>query len=254
MASARRGSLSDTRTSTILLSTTEPPAGDGLERRQELGAVVHALLEQVRAAVRARLEQRERVDRLGVLAEHDDAHVGVALPQERRDPDALVAHRRRHADVGQHDVGRLGLDRLEQRRKVRVRADNLDLRLAGEHLLDALPDEKAVVRDDDPDRHVSTILNRVVGTSPRECMRAPRRTPVGNIAAVRPGRRMFRSTTREGARTLQGSARGWCHHGRRPGGLPRRRARRDRGDGRLRAPGRSHLRRRGARARRQGQS
>ena len=71
--------------------------------------------------------------------------------------------RRRHADVRQHDVGRIGLDRLEQRRKVGVRADDLDIRLAGKHLLESLPDEKAVVCDDDAQGHLSTIPAPVCG-------------------------------------------------------------------------------------------
>ena len=66
--------------------STEPPYGDRRDRGDELGAVVHALLEQIAAAVRAPSEQRERVARLRVLAEDEDADLRVGLPQERRDP------------------------------------------------------------------------------------------------------------------------------------------------------------------------
>ena len=55
--------------------------GDGADRRHQLGAVVHALLEQVGAAVGAALEQRERVDRVGELAEDHDADLRVAVAQ-----------------------------------------------------------------------------------------------------------------------------------------------------------------------------
>ncbi len=56
---------------------------DGLNGVEELLAVSHALLEQVSAAVRARLEQGQRVARLGVLAEHHHANARVGLSQER---------------------------------------------------------------------------------------------------------------------------------------------------------------------------
>ena len=46
--------------STTFASITEPPCGDGLDRRDQLAAVLDALLEQVRAPVRAAVEQRER--------------------------------------------------------------------------------------------------------------------------------------------------------------------------------------------------
>ena len=72
---------------------------DRLDRRRAARQVVDALLEQVAAAVGSRLEQRERVARLGVLAEDDDADLGVRLAQPIGDADALVGVRRRHPDV-----------------------------------------------------------------------------------------------------------------------------------------------------------
>ena len=69
------------------------------------------LLEQVGPAGRALLEQPERVVRADVLADHDDADVGMAVPQPRGRLDALVRARRRHPDVRDHDVGLVRLDR-----------------------------------------------------------------------------------------------------------------------------------------------
>ena len=159
---------------------------DGLQGGEELCAVVHALLEQVPAAVRARLEQGKRVARLGVLAEHNHSHVRVGLPQERRKPDPLVAIGRGHPDVRQHHVRWIGLDCLEQRGEICVRAHELDGLLSGEHLSEALSHEQIVVRDDDADGHGRTITGRpcgiVVAAPPCEGMRTPRRTPAGVIA------------------------------------------------------------------------
>ena len=77
----------------------------------DLVGVGDPLLQQVAAPVGAFVEQRERVGGLGVLAEHDDADFRMRLPQRAGGPDALVGSGRRHADVGEHDVGLLGVDR-----------------------------------------------------------------------------------------------------------------------------------------------
>src|SRR5215831_18207881 len=52
-----------------------PSLRDSPDRPDELLNVVDALLEQVRAALRPCLEQRERIGRLQVLAEYDHADV-----------------------------------------------------------------------------------------------------------------------------------------------------------------------------------
>ena len=52
-----------------------------MERAAELGLIRETLLQEIRPALRAGVEQRHRVARLGMLAEHDDAHVGVFFPR-----------------------------------------------------------------------------------------------------------------------------------------------------------------------------
>src|SRR3954467_11832687 len=81
-----------TRTSTTFGSTTQPPAptprlapprapGRTLpDRLHQLDAVPDALLQQVGPSGRAVLEEFERVVRTDVLADHDDADLGMALP------------------------------------------------------------------------------------------------------------------------------------------------------------------------------
>ena len=61
---------------------------DGADRRDELLDVLDALLQQVRAPGGAAFQERERVARLGVLAQDDDADVRVRLAQAlgRLDP------------------------------------------------------------------------------------------------------------------------------------------------------------------------
>ena len=128
-------------------------AGDGLDGCDELGEVVDPLLQQVRASGGPGLEQRKRVAGLAVLAEHDDADLRMCHSQALCGLDALVDAVRRHADVGEDDVGALGLDRCEQRVEVAARGCDLDLRLELEQATETLADEVVVIGEHDPDRH-----------------------------------------------------------------------------------------------------
>ena len=111
------------------------------------------VLQQVRAPGRTALEETQRVLGLGVLAEHDDADQRVSLARPGRESDALVRSERRHADVGDDDVG-YGLfgGLLERREGIAVR-DRLDVRLGVDELAQALADEVVILADDDPDRY-----------------------------------------------------------------------------------------------------
>jgi len=131
--------------------------GDRADRADELVDVVDALLEQVGAALAPVLEQRQRVPRLRVLAEHDDADPRVALAQEVGRADALVGPGRRHPDVGDDDVRPLGLDCGEQRVQVVAGGDDLDVGLRLEQAARALADEVVVVGDDDAQRHARSL-------------------------------------------------------------------------------------------------
>ena len=62
-------------------------------------------LEQVSTAFRASLEERERIARVGELAQDDYTDLGMLLPKLGRDPDALVVAGRRHPDIDDHDIG-----------------------------------------------------------------------------------------------------------------------------------------------------
>jgi hypothetical protein len=89
-------------------------SGHGLDRRDQLGAVVDAFLEQVGPALGSGLQEVQGVHGLGVVAEHHHPDLGVLLAQQRREADALVGARGRHPDVGDHHIGALALDRLQQ--------------------------------------------------------------------------------------------------------------------------------------------
>ena len=130
-----------------------PAVRHGRDRRDQLRPIVDALLQQIAAAFGARVKERKRVARLGVLAEDEDADSGVSLAQPRRHLDAFVGLRGRHADVRQDDVRPLGLDRIEERVEVVARGHNLDRAVRREHLLEALAHEQAVVCKGYTDRH-----------------------------------------------------------------------------------------------------
>ena len=76
-----------------------------MDRRHELLDVLDALLQEVRAPGGAAFQERERIARLGVLAEHDDADVGRGSRAVAWRPGCPRRSARRHADVGDHDVG-----------------------------------------------------------------------------------------------------------------------------------------------------
>jgi len=98
---------------------------DGVDRSRELGAVVDPLLEQVGTPVRAALEQRECVQRVRELAQHDDAHLRMTVAQLHGDPDSLVRVRRGHSDVGDHYVGLLAVASVPERIGVAYDSDDL---------------------------------------------------------------------------------------------------------------------------------
>ena len=91
---------------TTLGSITDPPAATSRTARDELVDVGHALLQEVGAPLGSAVEQLERVAGLDVLAEHDDAELGMRLAQLRGGAHTFVGAGRGHADVGEHDVGR----------------------------------------------------------------------------------------------------------------------------------------------------
>jgi hypothetical protein len=67
--------------------------------------------------------------------------------------DALVGVPRRHADVGDDDVGPLGVDRVEQRGEIPADRDDLDVVLRVEQAPKTLSDELLVLGEHDPDGH-----------------------------------------------------------------------------------------------------
>ena len=124
---------------------------DRLDRGRQLARIVHALLEQIRAATGAGLEQGEHVVRIGELAQHDHADLRMLRSKLAGDLDSLVGAGRRHPDVGEHDVGFLLLDRSYQRVAIGAAARDLDALGAREDLLQCLTHQIRVVGNHDPD-------------------------------------------------------------------------------------------------------
>src|SRR5437764_244913 len=104
-----------------------------LDRRHQLAAVMDALLQQIRPAGGASLEERKWIVRVGVLAEHHNANLWMGLAESVCNQDALVVRGWRHADVGDHGVGPLLLHGGKQSRAVLAGPCHLDLRRAREN-------------------------------------------------------------------------------------------------------------------------
>ena len=129
-----------------------PLARDGLDGVEQERAVGDALLEDVGPAGARHLEESARVGELRVLAEHDDADLGMRAAELGGEPDSLVRPGRRHPDVGHDDVRPRLLDRLVERVVVGAGADDLGPAGILERADDPLSHEIRVVADDDAQR------------------------------------------------------------------------------------------------------
>ena len=130
---------------------SEPPrATTSIAARSSAGSATRSLSRYARPSAPCS-SSAEAVARVGVLAQHDDADVGVRAPQAVRDADALVVARGRHAHVGHHDVGVLAVDDVEQLVAVVADRDDLDLREPGEDLAHRLAHQERVVGNRDTD-------------------------------------------------------------------------------------------------------
>jgi hypothetical protein len=99
------------------------------------------------------LQEGERVLGVRELAEDHDPGLGARLAQPLSGLDPLVAASRRHANVGQDDIGARGLDRFQQRIEIAARRRHLEVMLRLEEPADAFTHEVVVLRQHDPDRH-----------------------------------------------------------------------------------------------------
>jgi len=103
------------------------------------------------------LEQRERVARARVLAQHHDADLRVRLSQPHRCLDPLVRVPRGHADVGDDHVRMLRLHGGEQGVEVAADGSDLEVGIGLEQTRDALAHEEMILGDHQPDWHGARI-------------------------------------------------------------------------------------------------
>jgi hypothetical protein len=98
------------------------------------------------------LEQREGVVGVVVLAEDDDAHVGVGLAEAVGGADALVGAGGGHADVGEDDVGVVLVDGGVEGVEVGAGGDDAEVVLGFEEAADAFADEVVVFGEREADQ------------------------------------------------------------------------------------------------------
>jgi hypothetical protein len=72
-------------------------------------------------------------------------------------PDSLIEIAGGHPDVGNHDIGRLLVDRGQERVEVAAHGSDLDLRHRLEQTAHSLADEVVVVGEHEPNRHARRI-------------------------------------------------------------------------------------------------
>ena len=147
--------------------------GHRADRGGELLDVGDAFLQKVRAPRRSALQERERIARLGVLAQDDDPHVRVRLTQTYGGLDPLIRLAGRHAYVGEHDIGMLGFDQGVKGVEIAACPDDLEIGLRAEQPDDPLANEVAVLGENHPDRHGSTIRRSHGWTRARQRVNIP---------------------------------------------------------------------------------
>jgi hypothetical protein len=92
-----------------------------------------------------------------MLAEHNDPYLRKRTPKLDCEANALVRIRRRHPDVGHDDIGLEALDGRPKLVQVTAGSDEVDVLDGVENARDAFACEKAVVAEDGPDHHATTI-------------------------------------------------------------------------------------------------
>ncbi len=104
------------RTSESMTSSAidRPAVGDRGDGIDEVADVVGAILQHVAPPARALTQQQESELRLADTARGRARRHGGGPAQRGRRPHPLVRARRRHADVGQHDVGPVRVDGGDQ--------------------------------------------------------------------------------------------------------------------------------------------
>ena len=128
-----------------------PPVATSRTARHEPVAVADAVLQEICVTGRALGEQRDRVLRLVVLREDDDAGARMPLAHELGRLDPLVLEVRRHADVG-HDDLRLGLlGAGDEPVEVLGDADDFEIGLRGKQRAHAFSHEQRVVGEEHRD-------------------------------------------------------------------------------------------------------
>ena len=140
-------------------------AGHLADRPLELVRVLEPLLEQVGAPERAAREERGRVERLGVLAEHDDADPGCVsrssaarrMPSSVRLGGSLMSLSTTSGSVRSISARRVSRSAHEATSSTPS---------SREERLDSLAREEIVLAEDDPERHVSRPARRALGHDP----------------------------------------------------------------------------------------
>ena len=126
-----------------------PALADPPHAGRQLVEIGDAVLEQVADTLGPLREQLDRVTRLHVLREHQDAHLWPARPDQLRRAQPFVGVRRRHPNVDDRDIRSRALDERAQLVGVGGEPDDLEPGLL-EQPRQPLAQNDGVVGDDYP--------------------------------------------------------------------------------------------------------
>ncbi len=143
--------------STTLASMIEPPLGHPPGRRSEFARIGDPFLQEIGPAARACFEQSQRVLRFDVLTEDDHADLRVGVTDDVGCPDPFVGLGRRHADVGDHDIGEMLVNCRQQLVVVGTAGHDVQVVVERQDRTDALSHEEAVFGDHHSQCHGGSV-------------------------------------------------------------------------------------------------
>ena len=119
----------------------------------DLRRIRHAFLQQVCAAFGTALEEREGIRGIDVLREHHDADRRMRVTKCERRANALVGAGRRHANVGDDDVGLFAFGGFHEVVVRPARATDREIVLMLEQRDHAFSHQQVVLGHHHPKRH-----------------------------------------------------------------------------------------------------
>ncbi len=158
-----------------LVTDHRAAGGDRRDRADEIVDVVSPLLQHVAPPARSLTQQHEREARFQILREDEHADIRAGAAQLSGRLNSFIGERRRHADVGEHDVGLVGVHGGEQLVQRGTAGHHVDAPGSAQQAAEALTQEWIVLGKHDANGPTQAIDSTLVNPPTTEFAGAPRR-------------------------------------------------------------------------------